>query len=73
MLSLLQILFLVFDLELLFLYPWAVSAYQPVDGETTAGVPVSLRDPLFAVMLVFMVTLALAYVYAWKKGVFKWR
>ena len=70
---LIAILFLVFDVELLFLYPWAVSTYQPVDGESTAGIPVALRDPVFAVMLVFLVTLGIAYVYAWKKGVFKWR
>jgi NADH-quinone oxidoreductase subunit A len=24
-------------------------------------------------MLVFLATLAVAYVYAWRKGVFKWR
>ena len=65
---LVAILFLVFDVELLFLYPWAVSAY--VDGP---GVPVELRTTVFCVMLVFMATLAIAYVYAWRKGVFKWR
>jgi NADH-quinone oxidoreductase subunit A len=62
------ILFLVFDVELLFLYPWAVSAYV---GE--GGVPEGLRGTVFGVMLVFMATLAIAYVYAWRKGVFKWR
>ena len=62
------ILFLVFDVELLFLYPWAVSAYV---GE--GGVPPGLRGTVFGVMLVFMATLAIAYVYAWRKGVFKWR
>lgn len=64
---LVAILFLVFDVELLFLYPWAVSAY--VD----AGIPVALRGMVFAVMLVFMGTLVIAYVYAWRKGVFRWR
>jgi NADH-quinone oxidoreductase subunit A len=64
---LVAILFLVFDVELLFLYPWAVSAY----AET--GVPAPLRGPLFAVMLAFIATLAIAYVYAWRKGVFRWR
>lgn len=65
---LVAILFLVFDVELLFLYPWAVSAYvEP------GGVPVALRTPVFLVMLVFLATLAIAYVYAWKKGVFQWR
>jgi NADH-quinone oxidoreductase subunit A len=65
---LVAILFLVFDVELLFLYPWAVSAY--VDR---GGVDPALRDTMFGVMLVFMATLAIAYVYAWRKGVFKWR
>jgi NADH-quinone oxidoreductase subunit A len=64
---LVAILFLVFDVELLFLYPWAVSAY--VD----AGIPAALRGMVFAVMLVFMGTLVIAYVYAWRKGVFRWR
>src|SRR6187399_1143889 len=65
---LVAILFLVFDVELLFLYPWAVAAYLD-DG----GVPVELRRTVFGVMLVFMGTLALAYSYAWRKGVFRWR
>jgi NADH-quinone oxidoreductase subunit A len=61
------ILFLVFDVELLFLYPWAVSAYA------TNGLPAELRGTVFAVMLVFMATLVIAYLYAWRKGVFRWR
>ena len=64
---LVAILFLVFDVELLFLYPWAVSAYSDF------GIPPELRDTVFGVMLVFMATLALAWVYAWRKGVFRWR
>ena len=66
--SLVAILFLVFDVELLFLYPWSVSAYLG-----TGGVPLALRSTVFGVMLVFMGTLAIAYVYAWRKGVFRWR
>ncbi|SFJ36756.1 NADH-quinone oxidoreductase subunit A [Planctomicrobium piriforme] len=64
---LVAILFLVFDVELLFLYPWSVSAFA------AAGIPVELRDTVFGIMLVFMFTLAIAYAYAWRKGVFKWR
>jgi NADH-quinone oxidoreductase subunit A len=72
---LVAILFLVFDVELLFLYPWAVSAYTiaPQPGEAVPGVPVELRGTVFAVMLVFMATLVIAYLYAWRKGVFRWR
>lgn len=65
---LVAILFLVFDVELLFLYPWAVSAY--VDE---GGIPKEMRGPVFGVMLVFVATLVIAYVYAWRKGVFRWR
>jgi NADH-quinone oxidoreductase subunit A len=64
---LIAILFLVFDVELLFLYPWATVAYEE------GGLPTMMRGPVFATMLVFVATLALAYVYAWRKGVFKWR
>ena len=65
---LVAILFLVFDVELLFLYPWSVSAY--IDE---GGIPDGLRSLVFGVMLVFMATLAIAYIYAWRKGVFRWR
>ena len=65
---LVAILFLVFDVELLFLYPWTYAAY--VDSN---GVPAALRGTVFGVMMAFTGTLAIAYVYAWKKGVFRWR
>ena len=61
------IVFLVFDVELLFLYPWAVSAY------TDGGIPVELRGTVFYIMLSFITTLVIAYIYAWRKGVFRWR
>jgi NADH-quinone oxidoreductase subunit A len=64
---LVAILFLVFDVELLFLYPWAVSAYE------SDGVPAGLNTTVFFVMVSFMGTLAIGYVYAWRKGVFRWR
>jgi NADH-quinone oxidoreductase subunit A len=64
---LVAILFLVFDVELLFLFPWAVTAY--VEG----GLPPALRGTVFAVMVIFMATLVIAYVYAWRRGVFRWR
>ena len=67
---LVAILFLVFDVELLFLYPWAVSAYA---GEGQGGVPPELSGTVYGVMLVFMATLVIAFVYAWRKGVFRWR
>jgi NADH-quinone oxidoreductase subunit A len=68
------ILFLVFDVELLFLYPWAVAAYAAKDAAgANIGIPKELSGTVFAVMLVFMATLVIAYIYAWRKGVFRWR
>ena len=64
----LAILFLLFDVELLFLYPWSVAAYAD-----EGGVPADLRNTVFGTMLVFLATLAVGYVYAWRKGVFQWR
>jgi len=62
------ILFLVFDVELLFLYPWAVVAYreQPL-------LPEDIRILVFWEVVVFLGTLVVAYVYAWRRGVFQWR
>lgn len=65
---LVAILFLIFDVELLFMYPWAVAAYSD-----QGGVPAELSSTVYGVMLVFFATLAIAYIYAWRKGVFKWR
>jgi NADH-quinone oxidoreductase subunit A len=70
---LVAILFLVFDVELLFLYPWAVTAYPAPDSAPGEHIPEPYRGAVFGVMLVFVATLVIAYVYAWRKGVFRWR
>ena len=64
---LVAIMFLVFDVELLFLYPWAVVAYRE------GGLPDGVRGPVFWCVLVFILLLVVAYAYDWKKGVFRWR
>ena len=64
---LLAIMFLVFDVELLFLYPWAVVAYQ------NGGLPAFLSGPVFWAVLIFIALLLVAYIYDWRKGVFRWR
>ena len=65
---LIAILFLVFDVELLFLYPWSVIAYHE-----PAVLPRELGRIVFWELLVFLATLLIGYVYAWRKGVFRWR
>lgn len=64
---LIAIMFLVFDVELLFLYPWAVIAYEE------GGLPAALKGPVFWSVLVFIILLLVAYIYDWRKGVFRWR
>ena len=64
---LIAIMFVIFDVELLFLYPWAVVAYQ--DG----GIPALLQGPVFWGVLVFIGLLLVAYIYDWRKGIFRWR
>lgn len=66
---LIAILFLVFDIELLFLYPWAVSAYKQFE----TGALQLLKNPIFWEILVFLATVVVAFLYAWRRGVFKWR
>ena len=56
---LVAILFIVFDIEAAFLFPWAVSVF-------TAG-----WAAWFA-MMIFLVELALGFAYAWKKGALEW-
>ena len=53
------LLFVIFDLETVFLYPWAV-AYR------TLGIFALIE------MLIFVGLLFLGLIYAWKKGVLKW-
>ena len=64
---LIAILFLVFDVELLFLYPWAAAS-----GDQSL-IPPEFRTVVFWEVLAFLATVVLAYVYAWRKGVFRWR
>jgi NADH-quinone oxidoreductase subunit A len=64
----------VFDVELLFLYPWAVASGNPegIDRAVAAGW-VDGRGLVFIEVISFIALLAVGYVYAWRKGVFRWR
>jgi len=71
---LVAIAFLVFDVELLFLYPWAVASRNPegIGRAVTNGWVVD-RGVVFGEVIVFIVLLAAGFAYAWRKGVFRWR
>jgi NADH-quinone oxidoreductase subunit A len=56
---LIAVLFVVFDVETVFLYPWAVM-YRKL---ALFG---------FVEMLIFLGILLVGYIYAWKRGVLQW-
>jgi len=58
---LLAILFLLFDVELIFFYPWAVLFHE--SGDLFYLIEIGI----------FSVILAVALLYAWARGVFDWR
>lgn len=57
-------LFILFDIEAAFLYPWVVIYRDAAKG--SAGMF------LFGEMLLFIVLLGVGYVYVWKKKAFDW-
>ena len=61
---LVAMLFILFDIEVVFLYPWAV-VYKDM-LKTQAGV-------ILGSMLSFLGILFIGYLYALKKGAFNWR
>ena len=56
---LVAVLFVLFDLEAVFIYPWAISLRE-------------LGTSALVEMFVFIAILLVGYFYAWKKGVFEW-
>lgn len=56
---LVAILFIIFDLEVAFLFPWAVSL-----GE--------IGEAGFWSMMVFLLVLTIGFIYEWKKGALEW-
>ena len=56
---LVAILFIIFDLEVAFLFPWAVS----LGGIGLFG---------FWSMMLFLVVLTIGFIYEWKKGALEW-
>ena len=60
-------LFLLFDVELIFMYPWA-----KVFSEAKAAGAMADVTFLFYEMVIFFVILLVGYAYAWGKGVFRY-
>jgi NADH-quinone oxidoreductase subunit A len=60
---LVSILFIIFDLEVAFLFPWAVSLMKlPPEAQVFA----------FWSMMTFLGVLTVGFIYEWKKGALEW-
>ena len=55
-------LFIIFDIETVFMFPWAAAFFQLAE----------IRGLLLAEMFVFVVILGVGYVYVWKRGALQW-
>ncbi|MCC6424714.1 MAG: NADH-quinone oxidoreductase subunit A [Phycisphaerales bacterium] len=59
-------IFLVFDVEIVFFYPWATLFPHELVAHTSMGLQLLIEA------IVFVGLLLVAYFYAWGKGVFRW-
>jgi len=60
--------FLLFDIEAVFLIPWAVVFRGVLESETYRN----LKWVFYGEMMVFMVVLFAGLVYVWRKGILEW-
>ncbi|WGM31428.1 NADH-quinone oxidoreductase subunit A [Brevundimonas sp. NIBR11] len=61
---LVSILFIIFDLEVAFLFPWAVSIFDLSKGGMVFA---------FWSMMAFLGVLTVGFIYEWKKGALEWQ
>ena len=61
---LVSILFIIFDLEVAFLFPWAVSIFDRTRGGMIFA---------FWSMMAFLGVLTVGFIYEWKKGALEWQ
>jgi NADH-quinone oxidoreductase subunit A len=64
---LVAMLFIIFDIEVVFMIPWAVAFFQAREHVLPLSPGLVILD-----MVVFMLILAVGYVYAWKRGALQW-
>ncbi len=62
------ILFIIVDLDVAFLFPWAVTLFNP-----TLGADRDFQIFAFWSMIVFLAVFTVGFLYEWKKGALEWR
>ena len=64
------VIFLLFDIEVLFMIPFAVAFKSLLAAENTSAI--AYGTIAFIEILIFIGTLVVGYIYVWKKGTFDW-
>jgi NADH:ubiquinone oxidoreductase subunit 3 (chain A) len=64
------VIFLLFDIEVLFMVPFAVAFKYLIEEQKISGI--AFGAVALVEILVFMATLVVGYIYVWKKGTFDW-
>ena len=64
------VIFLLFDIEVLFMVPFAVAFKSLLTQQVSSGV--LYGTIAFVEILIFIATLIVGYIYVWKKGTFDW-
>lgn len=64
------VIFLLFDIEVLFIIPFAVAFKSLLAQEQLTGI--AYGTIAFVEIMVFVSTLIIGYIYVWKKGTFDW-
>lgn len=64
------VVFLLFDIEVLFIIPFAVAFKSLISAEELSGV--AYGTIAFIEIMIFLATLVVGYIYIWRKGVFEW-
>jgi NADH-quinone oxidoreductase subunit A len=64
------VIFLLFDIEVLFMVPFAVAFKSLLAQEVSTGV--AYGTIAFIEIIAFIATLVVGYIYVWKKGTFDW-
>ena len=64
------LVFLLFDIEVLFMMPFAVAFKSLLAEERASGI--AFGTIAFVEIIVFLATLVVGYIYVWKKGTFDW-
>ena len=62
---LIAMIFILFDIELIFLMPWAVVFKR-------LALDPAMRSIIYVEMMLFVALVFVGYVYVWKKGLFDW-